>query len=114
MRADPRIEAALPEWIQAAHGAKGAIVERLAAELGVSPQSVYRRLARLLAGARKRKQRSDAGRTSLSEGEVIALASIVEETRRETGTGALPLEDALERRAGQRPGACRAPRSAHR
>lgn len=95
MRVDPRIEAALPQWLATSHGAKREIVERVAAEIGRSPQTVYRQLARLLGGARDRKRRSNAGTTSVHEAEVKALAMIVEETRRETGTGALPLESAV-------------------
>src|SRR5690606_1726098 len=95
-KVDPRIESALPEWLSAGHGAKRGIVERLAAEIGRSPQTVYRQLQSLVAGARPRKRRSDAGKTSGCEAQVMALAAMVEETRRETGTGALPLEDAVD------------------
>lgn len=95
MRADPRLTAALPEWLAAGHGNKRAIVERLAADMGRSVQTVYRQLSRLVDGARDRKRRSDAGTTSMPADQVKALAALVEETRRETGTGALPLQDAV-------------------
>lgn len=96
MRVDPRVESAAPEWLSANHGNKRAIVERLAQEIGRSPQTVYRQLSKLVAGARERKRRADAGKTSVREDEAKVLAAIVEETRRETGTGALPLEEAVD------------------
>lgn len=96
MRVDPRVESAAPEWLSASHGNKRRIVERLAEEIGRSPQTVYRQLNKLVAGARPRKRRADAGKTSLCEEEVKVLAAIVEETRRKTNTGALPLEEAVE------------------
>jgi hypothetical protein len=93
---DPRIESAAAEWLRAGHGNKRAIVERLAAEVGRSPQTVYRQLNKLVAGARQRKRRADAGKTSLTAEEAMALAALREETRRQTGTGVLPMQDAVE------------------
>jgi transposase InsO family protein len=96
MSIDPRIESAAAEWLKAGHGNKRAIVERLAAEVGRSPQTVYRQLSKLVAGARQRKRRADAGKTSLTADEALALAALREETRRQTGTGVLPMQDAVE------------------
>lgn len=95
MTTDARIAGALTDWLAAPHGGKRAIVERLAADSGLSVQTVYRRLHRLAPQTRTRKRRSDAGRYAVSASEAQAIATLVEETRRETGTGALPLEDAV-------------------
>lgn len=95
MAADARIVGALADWIAAPHGTKGAIVERLAGETGRSVQSIYRQLRQLLPQARTRKRRSDAGRCAVSASEAQTIAMLVEESRRKTGTGALPLEDAV-------------------
>lgn len=94
--ADPRILAALPAWLTAKRGGRGEIVARLAVDMGLSTQSVYRQLAQQSEGLRTRKRRSDAGKSSVSEREVQQIAAVVEETRRKTGTGALPLEEALK------------------
>jgi len=92
---DPRVAAVAAEWLSTSHGRKRLLVERLAVEIGRSPQTVYRQLSQLAAGARVRKRRSDAGKSCVSAQDAVTLAAILEETRRETGTGALPLADTV-------------------
>lgn len=90
------IQAAASELLVAPHGSKGGIVARLAEQMGCSVQTVHRRLAAVTSGIKPRKRRSDAGDLSLSRDEAAAIAALVEETRRLTGTGTLPVEDAVE------------------
>ncbi|WMT03330.1 hypothetical protein RDV84_00295 [Lysobacter yananisis] len=49
-----------------------------------------------MAAMKPRKRRADAGAFALSRDEACSIAALVEETRRLTGTGALPVEDAVE------------------
>lgn len=81
----------------AARGEQTAIVQRLAAQLCVSSATAYERLRK--AGAlvsTGRKKRSDAGALSLSRDEAVRIAALIEETRRETGTGQLSLERSVQ------------------
>lgn len=77
----------------APHGQKAAVVERLAADLGLSIASAQARLRTAL--QRGRKRRSDAGSGTLSRKEAVLIAATIEESRRRTGTGALTLGDAV-------------------
>lgn len=90
------IQAAAGELLTAPHGSKGVIVARLAEQMGCSVQTVHRRLAAVTAPVKPRKRRSDAGDMALSRAEAASIAALVEETRRLTGTGTLPIEDAVE------------------
>ena len=90
------IEAAAAELLSAPHGEKRRIAERLAGQLGCSVQTAYRRLSGVIAPVKPRKRRSDAGELSLSREEARDIAALVEETRRLTGSGALPIEEAVE------------------
>jgi hypothetical protein len=92
---DPRIATAIIDWNRAGHGAKRAIVERLAGELGVSIQTAYRRLD-AIAFKGPRKRRNDAGDCALTHAEAELIWALVRETTRLTGTGALPIMDAVE------------------
>lgn len=96
MSAELLLQDAASALLVAKHGEKRAIVERLAAGLGVSVQTAHRRLSGLTALAKPRKRRSDAGRLALSREEAVTIAALVEETRRLTGTGTLPVEQAVE------------------
>lgn len=90
------LQNAASELLAARHGEKRRIVEGLASELGVSVQTAFRRLSALTAPAKPRKRRSDAGMLALSRDEAVTIAALVEETRRLTGTGTLPVEQAVE------------------
>ena len=90
------LQNAASELLVARHGDKRRIVEGLACELGVSIPTAFRRLSALTAPAKPRKRRSDAGKLALSREEAVAIAALVEETRRLTGTGTLPVEQAVE------------------
>lgn len=79
----------------AGRGERTAIVADLAARLGVSQQTAYTRL-RSVTVATPRKRRQDAGVHTLSQAEAERISALVEETRRATGTGQLPLERAIE------------------
>ena len=96
MSADMLIQAAASELLAAPHGNKGAIAARLAEQMGCSVQTAYRRLSAVMAPIKPRKRRSDAGEMALSRAEAAAIAALVEETRRLTGTGTLPVEDAVD------------------
>lgn len=96
MAADALIEAAASELLAARHGNKGRIVERLAEQMGCSLQTAHRRLSAVVAAVKPRKRRADAGRMALSRDEAVEIAALIEETRRLTGTGTLPVEEAVE------------------
>lgn len=96
MPTDARVEAAAAELLAAPHGAKEPIVTRLADQLGVSRATARRQLQPILQQLKPRKRRSDAGKCAVSPDEARTIAAIVEETRRLTGTGTLPLQDVLD------------------
>lgn len=91
---DPRIAVAIRDWNAARRGGKRAVVERLAAELGVSIQTAYRRLD-ALALKPPRKRRQDHGQAALRKDEAELIWALVRETTRLTGTGALPVMEAV-------------------
>jgi len=90
------IQAAASQLLAAPHGSKGRIASALAEQLGCSVQTAYRHLSKVTAALKPRKRRSDAGELSLTRDEAASIAAIVEETRRLTGTGALPVEEAVD------------------
>ncbi len=112
MSAETLINAAASELLSAPHGSKRRIAESLAEQMGCSVQTAYRRLGTVMATLKPRKRRSDAGELSLSRDEAASIAALVEETRRLTGTGTLPVEDAVDiLRANNRIEASRVDRS---
>lgn len=96
MSAEALINAAASELLAAPHGSKGRIAEQLAEQMGCSLQTAYRRLSAVMGNIKPRKRRSDSGEMSLTREEARTIAALVEETRRLTGTGTLPVEDAVE------------------
>jgi len=108
MQGEALLQSAAGELLAAKHGEKRRIVEQLAAQLGVSVPTAFRRLSTITGAVKPRKRRSDAGALALSREEAVAIAALVEETRRLTGTGALPVEEAVQiLRANGRIGAAR-------
>jgi hypothetical protein len=93
---DARIEAAAAELLAAPHGAKSRIVDQLAQDLAVSKPTAYRRLQAVVQTMRPRKRRADAGRSVVTREEAMKVAALVEETRRMTGTGTMPLDEVVE------------------
>lgn len=91
----PAIVDAARALATAGRGERTRIVADLATALGCSVQTAYRKLQehQLADGARRR--RADAGKTELSETEAKLIAALIEASRRQTGTGALTLEDAV-------------------
>lgn len=96
MSAEALIHAAAGKLLSAPHGSKSRIAAELAEQMGCSVQTAYRRLQQVTGGIKPRKKRSDAGELALTRDEAAAIAALVEETRRLTGTGTLPVEDAVE------------------
>ena len=95
MSADPRVMQAISERARCGHRGRRQIVERLAADLGVSVATAYRQIESLEFKA-PRKQRSDAGQSGLTRAEAELIWASVRETTRLTGTGALPVMDVVE------------------
>lgn len=91
---DPRVVAAIGDWHRAIRGDRRGVVERLASELGVSIATAYRRIEQL-ALKKPRKRRADAGGGALSQPEAELIWALVRETTRQTGTGALPVMEAV-------------------
>jgi transposase InsO family protein len=96
MSTDTLIHAAASELLAAPHGSKGRIAATLAEQMGCSVHTAYRHLSAVMGTLKPRKRRADAGELSLSRDEARDIAALVEETRRLTGTGTLPVEDAVE------------------
>ena len=78
----------------AGHGGKTAIYHEAARRIGISVPTLLTRL-RQVRPSRPRKRRADAGNTALTRDEALLISATVEETRRLTGTGELPLEEAV-------------------
>lgn len=95
MSADALLHSAASRLLVAQHGEKRRIAEDLATQLGCSVQTAYRRLSGLTAAVKARKRRNDAGSFALSRDEAVSIAALVQETRRLTGTGTLPVEEAV-------------------
>ncbi|HSX60241.1 MAG TPA: hypothetical protein VLF18_08590 [Tahibacter sp.] len=76
-------------------GRATAIYDAAARELGISRQTLLRKLKAVQLKA-PRKRRADAGRATLTRTEAERIAAVVEETRRLTGTGTVPLDQAVE------------------
>lgn len=95
MMPDTRITEAALAWHRAGHGAKTAVVASLAAELGVSVVTAYKRIQSVTV-SRPRKRRVDAGCTGLKRDEAELIWALIHETTRRTGAGALPLMEAVE------------------
>lgn len=96
MSAELLLQDAASQLLAAKHGDKARIVDALVCQLGVSKATVHRRLSAITAAVKPRKRRSDAGQLALSRTEAVTIAALVEETRRLTGTGTLPVEQAVE------------------
>lgn len=93
--ADGDIEAAAAQLLAAKHGQKNAIVDKLAEQLGVSRATAYSRLRPILQQVKPRKRRSDAGSCVITRDEALRTAALLEETRRLTGGGTMPLEEVM-------------------
>jgi transposase InsO family protein len=96
MSADVLIRNAASELLSAPHGSKGRIAAKLAEQMGCSVQTAYRRLSEVMAVAKPRKRRADAGDMALTREEACTIAALVEETRRQNGRGTLPIEEAIK------------------
>jgi hypothetical protein len=83
-------------------GGRTALYDAFARELNMSRATLIAKL-KTVSVRPERKQRTDAGQTTLTRDEALTIAALIEETRRLTGSGALPLEDAVEhlRRSGK-------------
>ena len=79
----------------AGQGSRTAVYNAAAERMGISTGTLLERLKQVRAPA-PRKQRSDAGGTSLRREEAVLIAAAVEETRRLTGTGELALAEAVD------------------
>lgn len=96
MSADVLVRSAAAELLRAPHGAKSGIVAGLAEQLGCSIATAHRQLSRVLAPLKPRQRRRDAGDLALSRSEALHVAAMIQETRKLTGTGELPVEEAVE------------------
>lgn len=80
---------------RAQHGQQGALIAAAAGALGCSVQTVYRKLA--AAGQESgRKQRADAGRSTMPLAELRLVAATILASQRDTGKTLLTVADALE------------------
>lgn len=79
----------------ASHGEKGDVIDQAAAELGKSRSTVYRRM-RQVAVLPARRQRSDAGTSSLDEGEAKIISALLMESHRKNNKQLVTIEHALQ------------------
>lgn len=92
----PAIVDAARALATAGRGERTRIVADLARTLDVSVQTAYRLLREHQLADTDRRRRADAGKTELLRSEAMLIAATIEASRRQTGTGALTLEDAVE------------------
>lgn len=79
----------------AGHGGKGAIYQAACAELGISLAKLHRKLGELTV-KKERKQRKDAGDTSLGRNEAMIISGLLMESTRRNGKRLYSVADALE------------------
>ncbi|XAI95378.1 DDE-type integrase/transposase/recombinase [Leptolyngbya phage Lsp-JY19] len=89
-----QLEAAALRLLQAPRGERTAVAAQLANELGCSTATIYSRVKPFMPSS-ARKRRADAGESTLTREEARIIAAYIESTRRETGSGAAYLEDAI-------------------
>jgi hypothetical protein len=78
----------------AGHGGKTVVYRRAADRMGVSVATLLKRMEQVR-GPTGRRRRRDFGSHSLGRDEALQIAAVVEQTRRLTGTGELPLGEAV-------------------
>lgn len=83
------------ELTAAGHGERGTIIERAAAFLNLSRQTLYAKL-RTVGWTSGRKLRTDKGDSEVSESEVLAVAAVMRSSRRANGKTLLPVPDAID------------------
>lgn len=96
MTAEAMLQDAASALLVAKRGEKSSIIEALAQHLGVSVATAHRRLSHITAAVKPRKRRTDAGRMALTRDEAMHIAALVEETRKLTGSGTLPTQEAVD------------------
>lgn len=77
------------------HGGRTAFYLAEAARLGMCAATLIGKLKQVCV-AKPRKRRADKGSHTLSRDEALHVAALIEETRRETGTGELSVDGAVE------------------
>lgn len=78
----------------AGHGGRTEVYKAAAERLSMSVPTLLNKLKAVRVG-KPRKRRSDAGRSALPREEALLIATTLEETRRLTKTGELPLEEVV-------------------
>ena len=90
-----RLQAISQQLHEAGHGGKSAIMDQAAQELGMSRQTLYKKLE-LVRVAPARKRRCDRGQFELDYQEALTISTAWHEQRRKTGKRLLSLESVLE------------------
>lgn len=85
---------------EASHGARAAIVREAAAHLGCSTSTLYARLEREAGWTSGRKARADKGTSAMAEADLLRLAAMQHEGRRENGKQVLWIPTAASILAG--------------
>ncbi len=80
---------------QAKHGERTAIYRRAASELGMSPQTLQRKLKEVRI-QNPRKRRADSGQSALSREEAMLVSAYLMETTRQNGKRTAKVERAVE------------------
>jgi len=99
-----RLDALQQQLLAAGHGRKGALVQRAAAELGVSVPTVHRwlseRMPQRIVRARQRdharQRRADAGRADISLAELQAISAALLASYRKSGQRILTFDAAVQ------------------
>lgn len=79
---------------KAPHGSKTAIYQRAAEELGMSIQTLLRRIGQLVS-KKPRKRRADAGQTALTRDEALLISATLIESTRKNDKQLLSIPDAV-------------------
>lgn len=90
------LQALQAELAAAPHGGKSAIVERAAAELGLSVPSVHRWLKEHMGRDTGRKRRADAGTREVSDADLQAISAALMATFRRTGNRIMSFDTAVD------------------
>lgn len=89
------LDAIYAQLLAAPRGGKRALVELHAEQHGCSAASLYRRLQAIASRVKPRKRRADAGQLALSRAQACDISAAIEETRKLTGSGTMPMEEAI-------------------
>lgn len=91
-----RIARAAADLLQAPSGKKGAVIDGLASDLGVSRATAYRLIDPMQFYRKPRKRRSDCGKTEWKLAELELISALLLESRRANGKRLSSIDEAID------------------